>query len=327
MKKMLKRAIALSLILAMILLCIPAQAVNAPADSCNVLFESFDETTHTGKQLASIEDSIFYTMATPEFTYCAQMTQAGKIQFSYMDLRTGSITESIIYDVNDICNTFNITKAKSNAFYEQLNTTISDNITSFSKAATYHPSAAHAEITAVNGTSNLNDAINSAFGSSYGAKLMGSSSKTHNGKTYQVRCTESQLNSHTAPESWAIAKDTAISAIVALVIAGSWSWVGAVASIVKSVVSTALKNGIYYTIKNFTAERSDATLLRNRTVTVTGYEGTQYWAGWTRKMYFFKGDLGWTHDANFHYDFQQSDYSDVLYLLDKGWQNFVEYTL
>lgn len=64
-----------------------------------------------------------------------------------------------------------------------------------------------------------------------------------------------------------------------------------------------------------------------RLVTVNGYSGTQYWAGWTRKTYFFKGEDDWVSDTGENWNLKHTDFDDVTGLLETGWSNFVNYTL
>ena len=40
-------------------------------------------------------------------------------------------------------------------------------------------------------------------------------------------------------------------------------------------------------------------------------------------MKFTMGDLGWAHDAFYSYNFQYSDYGNYDFLIDKGFQNFI----
>lgn len=177
------------------------------------------------------------------------------------------------------------------------------------------------------GYSTLSYAITSEFGSNYSGILKQISQKSYNGTHYWVRCTESQTTSSTTPDAYWFVKDTALTAVVAWAISGGWTFQGAIWSIVASVVSTVVVNGVTKTLYNFTAERSDVSLIRTRIVTVDGYSNTQYWAGWTRKYYFFKGNEGWNCDTSYHYNVKHSDYDDLNALINQGWQNFLNYTL
>lgn len=145
--------------------------------------------------------------------------------------------------------------------------------------------------------------------------------------TYKVKCTESQTTSYTDPDSYWFAKDTAVSAIVAWAIGGAWSWKAAVVNLIVTVVTTIIVNGVEKTISNFTAKRTNVSLMHTRLVTVNGYSGTQYWAGWTRKTYFFKGEDDWVSDTGENWNLKHTDFDDVTGLLETGWSNFVNYTL
>ena len=61
-----------------------------------------------------------------------------------------------------------------------------------------------------------------------------------------------------------------------------------------------------------------------RIVTVNGYDEVQYLAGWTRKLYFFKGDRGWVCDADYNSDSKDWDFDDAMALIEKGWMAFVD---
>lgn len=92
-------------------------------------------------------------------------------------------------------------------------------------------------------------------------------------------------------------------------------------------MTTIIVNGVEKTISNFTAKRTNVSLMHTRLVTVNGYSGTQYWAGWTRKTYFFKGEDDWVSDTGENWNLKHTDFDDVTGLLETGWSNFVNYTL
>ena len=329
MKKYLRKLIALILVVVFCSMNIPAYAIESTERNAVVVSEEYDVSTKTGTQIIRTENSAFFTMETPEIAYCAQIADTGKIQFSYMDKNIGVIKESNIYNVTDFYTTEISLEKATESQYMDINKAVMSNIDSFSYIRHMNTKT---EISAANtanakSAATISAAMEEVFGENYVNRLIGTSSKHYNGTTYYIRCRDNQTSNYTQPESWAVAKDIALSAVITWLISGGWQWVNLIKTLVKKVVTTVIRDGIDYVVKNFTAERTTATLLRNKIVTVDGYEGTQYWSGWTRKMYFFKGDLGWANDSDFHYNFKHSDFDDTLYLLDKGYQNFIEYTL
>lgn len=169
--------------------------------------------------------------------------------------------------------------------------------------------------------------VRAAFGPDYFDASVASAQRSYNGISYGVFCREDRTSSYTTPDSKWFAADTAITSIIAFVLTGGWGWVGMVGSIVASVVAVTIYNGVSYTIRNFTAQRSNVNITRTRYVTVSGYPGFQYWAAWTKKYYFFKGDLGWAHDIGPNYDMKHYDFENPILLIDKGFQNFVDFVL
>ena len=137
---------------------------------------------------------------------------------------------------------------------------------------------------------------------------------------YYFSCYESQTNSYTTPNTYWFAADIALTSIVSWALAG-FTWQGALIAIVSSVVSYVVVNGVRRTLYSFTASRTDVTVTRIRKVT---HAYTQYyWAGWSRKMYFFEGDYGWTSDTTEHDEHKHYDYDDISGLINQGFQNFV----
>lgn len=217
--------------------------------------------------------------------------------------------------------------AEDTEYYSVLNEFILANINIFDDVCQENLAdiASGGYLYTINGTATLSDAITETFGSDYVNNSVGSTVKNYDGAYYAVHCYESQITNADSSSSNYFAKDTAITAVVAWAISGSWSWQGAVASILASVITTVACNGITYVKYSFTAERSNVTITSTRIVTISVLSDTKYWAGWTRKMYFFKGELGWTHDTGYNYNIKHSDYDDIDGLMETGFYNYIHY--
>ncbi|MEA4963803.1 hypothetical protein [Lutispora sp.] len=313
MKKKL-RFVSLLLVMAltMQLSVAPAFAAQSNVPDFTVISQDINKDLKSAKQIAKWNNSILYTSVTPEMSYCSQITPEGKIQFSYVRTNDGVVVVSEVYDVSEIYSRYNVEATYSIDSYDALNCVIIANIASFNDVTRLNRNV----VGSTRGFSTLSSAITDAFGSNYTSKLKGSANKSYNGTTYYVRCTESQTTSNTTPDSHWFAKDTAITAVIAWALTGGWSWIGLVSSIVVGVVSTVIVNGVNSVANAFTADRSNVSLMHTRIVTVSGYSGTQYWAGWTRKMYFFKGNLGWTHDTGYNHNIKHTDFDNVSGLME-----------
>lgn len=322
MKKLCKLISMIMAIVFVFELTAPAAfAADISSHQVSILWEDVDEATGVAQQVAEFENLLFFSYTDEDISYSSQITPANEIQFSYVLAGVDKIYVTGLNDIDEIRGTYGITQADPN--YELLNQTIIENIIDFEVDS----ELIIAQPPMTRGFSNLQDAIEDAFGANYSSRVKGTAWKNHNGTNYTVRCTESQTTSYTGPDSMWFAKDTAVTAIIAWLLTGGWGWISLGVSLVTGVVSTVLVNGVRQTVNNFRAERSDVSLMHTRIVTIVGYTGTQYWAGWTRKMYFFKGELGWTHDTGYHYNSKHSDFDDVSYLMQHGFDNFVNYTL
>ncbi len=320
-----------SRVIAFVLMMTLMFTVTAPMASGNydsykvkVLSEVIDTDNSTGKTVVMLGDSVFYVYATPELAYVAQITSDGRIQFSYVK-ESNRVVESEIYSIDSIYNTFGAIKTSENSLYDIVNGLIINNIESFTKVR-YHAittSTVPNGTVDINGSSTLSAEITDAFGSNYVNTVVGYTTKKHNNNSYTVYCKESQTTSTGSIDSSWFASQTALSAVASWILSGNWTWVGVAATVVTEVVSTVVLNGITYTKNSFTAERVNITRARTRIVTVQGNSNTQYWAGWTQKLRFFKGDLGWTHDYGYYYDVKHTDYDDISGLLDKGFNAYV----
>lgn len=300
-----------------------AFAEDNPSQNAMIPQKENDELEGTLKLTLLYNDSIFYIYSDKSISYCSQLSASNVIQFSYVLSGTDKICVSKLYCEDEIVSSYRLMKGESN--YEALNRTIIENITNFCLQDELIISSQL--MTRDVPFATLQDATGSLYGSNYSQNIVGVSQKSYNGVTYWVYCWESQSITNTSPDYTWFAKDTAISALVAFVISGGWSWIGLVVAIIEGVVSTVVVNGITYTVNNFLAGRSDVSIMRDRMVTVDGYSETQYWAGWTRRRYFFLGEDGWTFDSGCHYDSKHSDYDDVIYLMQHGFDNFVNSTL
>lgn len=299
--------------------------------SSDVYYYEVDEDKHTTEAVSSINSNLFYAYSDESFSYCAQIIPGGKIQFSYYRVEDDTLVESGIYDMEELYLNYSIAQ-DADQNYVKLNREIMDNIGNFSDVhvvgetpVTVENTESGIAPTAVD--ADLSDAIAEKFGSNYTGLFKGLSNKSYGGTTYKVKCTESQTTSYTDPDSQWFAKDTAVSAIVAWAIGGAWSWKAAVVNLIVTVVTTIIVNGVEKTISNFTAKRTNVSLMHTRLVTVNGYSGTHYWAGWTRKTYFFKGEDDWVSDTGENWNLKHTDFDDVTGLLETGWSNFVNYTL
>lgn len=291
----------------------------------DVYHYELNEENRSAEAVMQVNNNLFYTYGDENFSYCAQMLSGERIQFSYYQIANDRLVESEIYEIEDIYLAYSIERNNDQNFLA-LNRTIIDNIESFSNVHVVDGvSITGAGVMAAAYGDSLDDAIEAEFGRSYTGLSKGSLIKTYSGTTYTVRCTESQTTSYTTPDSRWFTKDTAVSTIVAWAIAGSWTWKALLLSLICTVVTTVTVNGVEKTVNNFTAERTNVSLMHTRLVTVDGYSGTQYWAGWTRKYYFFKGEDEWVCDSGYNWNVKHPDFDDSSSLLATGWNNFVNY--
>lgn len=291
----------------------------APIEGVTALSQTINEEAQTAQQTMTWNGDTWYILSTPEISYCSQTVSDDKIQFSYVLASDNIIVMSDVYEIAqiyDICAQSAMTASDD---MDSLNSLIVNNITEFANTTQLSNIPSVEE----RGFSSLNAAIADAFGSNYSGKMVAYANKTNGGSSYTVNCTESQTTSNTPPDSFWFAKDTAMTAIVTWVLTGGWSFVIFARELVFSVVANVVVNGVSSVLNNFTAERSDVSAVRTRLVTVDGYTGTQCWAGWTRKIYFFKGDLGWTHDTGYHHNIKSSDYDNSTGLIETGFNNFI----
>lgn len=287
----------------------------------SVLHEEYDEQRGIAKQVALVDDLVFYSYVDENLSYCAQITPTGEIQFSYMMMDDRTVMSSELYDIESTWPSYNL--AGVDMKYEALNKEIIENIRSFHNVR----SVGNAEFVSPSAFGSLSAAITSAFGADYADVFGGNALKTYDNTPYWVYRWDNQTTFHSPIDSYWFAKETALTAIVAWVIGGGWKWVAAALSIVTTVVTSIIVDGVQKTISNFTAERTNVVCQRTRTITVSGYDGIQYWSGWTQHMYFFKGNLGWTRDVDPHYEVKHWDYDNHSHLMEQGFQNFVNYVL
>lgn len=302
-----KKIIALALVSSMIL-SLSAQAFADGYKNASLNSEKLGE-------VFQLENNTFYVYSTPDFSYCSETTPDGKIQFSYC--KGGSLFTSDIYNIEQIL------AANKRSYADEsvdINEIIINNLSEFNN------------ITNLGGTSQITEfsydtlqsAVQGVFGADYSNKLIKSATKTHNNTKYTVRCQESQRTTTELYGSKQFAKGVALTAVVSWAKEGNWTWKGVVQNIVKSVVTTAINEGITIISNGFTAQKAIGKSDRTRLVGVGSSSKTQYSAGWTRKVYFFKGSLGWTNDADPFYNLKQGDYDDVNFLIDRGFSNFIK---
>ena len=307
----------LLVIIMTIQLTTPSYAAESPTHCSTTIWSSIDKDSEIAQQLDEYDGTLFYSYVDKNISYCAQKNANDEIQFSYIIAGNETIFVGDLVEIKEICNEHDFHLDSSD--FKSLNELILNNLNDYKIVS---------ELSILNqadpkGYSNLNDAIEAAFGSNYSGKYVDDELHYHNLTYYRVRCTESQTTSYTTPNSMWFAAGTVITAITAWLMSNNWDWVNLGISLVTTVVTTALVNGVRQTTQNLTVQRSDVSQILTRIITVDGYSGTQYWAGWTRKIYFLKGDLGWTHDTSYHYNIKQADYDNVPYLLQHGFDLFV----
>ena len=292
--------------------------------NADIYYYEISEENHTAESVSQINSNLFYTYSDENFSYCAQIIPGGKIQFSYYQVDDDLLVESGIYNMEDLYSRYSM-KQDTDQNYLELNRAIMDNIEAFSDVHVVGGATVMSEngVMTTAAYEDLEDAIEAKFGSNYSGLYKGVLNETYNGIRYIIECTESQMTSYTTPDSKWFAKDTAISAIVAWAIGGAWCWQAAVLSLIGTVVATVVVNGVEKTISSFTAQRTNVSLMHDRIVTVDGYSGTQYWAGWTRKIYFFKGEDEWVSDTGENWERKHDDFDDGSGLMAKGWRNFL----
>ena len=284
------------------------------ADRYSMNVQTVSQNSETTEQVFCLGNNTFYMQSTPDFSYCSEMTPDGKIQFSYF--KGGSLFTSEVYSVDQILGN---NKRNYSVESTNINEVIINNLSEFNNVTNL---GGDSQIEP-RSYSTLQSAAKGVFGADYANKLIDSTTKTYNGNKYTVRCQESQRTTTELYGTKQFAKDVASTAVLSWVTAGNWTWKGVVSSIVKSVVTTGVKNGITVITSGFTAQKATGTADRTRLVGVGSSSKTQYSAGWTRKVRFFKGSLGWTNDSSPYYDFKQGDYDDVSSLIDRGFSNFI----
>lgn len=292
-------------------------AANIPTSKATVLWQKIDDSIGKAQQVAKVDNSIFYSYVDKNIAYSSEITPTGEIYFSYVLSGSNIIKSSGLINLNEIYAEYKISTPGDN--YELLNQTIIANITNFEVLSQTVINTSPS----TKGFSNLDDAIADAFGSDYSDKFIGGGEKSHNGTYYPIRCTETQTTSYDTPDSTWFEKDTAVTEIIAWLLSGDWGWIGLELSLITSAITTVITEGVHKLASDIRAERSNVSIVRTRIVAVSGYSGSQYWAGWTREWYFLKGDLGWTHDTGAHVNRKHADYDDVSTLLAKGFDNFV----
>lgn len=298
-----KKSISIILILTMLLISIPSNRTMIYAGENGKILSEGEKQT-----LVHFEDSYFYLYSNNDFSYCSQISPDGKMIYAIYEIESDSIYQSEIIDIQD---TFNAD------FLVKLNTDIINNL-EFRTCVQVD----HTPHTITSSSSTISDAIADLYGSDYTNRLISTMNKSQNGSTYTVRCKESQTTSYTT-SSRSFAKETALSVIIAWVIAGSWEWEGIIMNILYEVITMIMIDGLYYTVKAFSAQKSDVTILRTRIAVIGSDPTAWYWAGWTQKRYFIKGDMGWTSDANAHYDRKHPDYDDTHAIMTKGLNEFL----
>lgn len=183
------------------------------------------------------------------------------------------------------------------------------------------------QISSGRGFANLSDAAADIFGSDYANVFLGSAVKYYNGQAYGVVCRGTQSTQYSSFSSTWFAQQTAVTAIVAWAVVGSWTWQALLVDLICSVVNTILSNGLRVTINNLNAERCNVIAYRTRNVYVNGLNNSMYWANHTQECYFFKGDYNWTHDTGNHAESKNTDFDDISSLMESGFDNYVYYYL
>lgn len=303
----------------------------------NILNESIDETNNFGLSVFEADDTVYYLYSDLDVSYCSQISANGKIQFSYTYIDSEVIAESRVYELDELYTRFNIDSAKEDECYNLINEAILANLELFQNLVLHNNnemisgiengelSIGNGENAETLGFSELEDAIKDIFGDNYSNKTKGTASKTYNGKKYTVKCLESQSTSNTAIRSRAFSSETPVTTLYSWVTSDDFTWVGLIKTIISKVVKTVVKDGMNYLKNGFTAKRTNVSCMRTRNVKVSGYSSTPYWAGWTRKIYCFKGEpsLGWTHDTGFNSNIKHSDYDDISKLMTTGFNNYI----
>ena len=328
-KKVLTPIISMVLVITMMgTSCVFASSGNER--SFEVLYENTNKTAGFSEQASTDGESTFYTYSDKTLSYCAQIPNTGVIIFSYYDETMGEIFESSIIQISELYKEYGIDANDDKAF-TLINHAIIENIRESNEKhiTNVYKNVSNTEKiedrTKASTALTLAAAVASDYGSNYSGVQVGYLLTSYEGfGDIMVRCGESQSTTNTTPNAWNFAANVALTSIVAWAISGGWAWTGMAVSLLVDIVTHIIINGVYYTFKNFTAERTDVTIMRNQSCKVDGYSGTYYWSGWTIKRYYIKGDLGWTRDANAHYNFMYSDYDDISTLLHKAYQNFVD---
>ncbi len=334
MKKIFK---TLSFCLAIIMLIqvspLTAFATSNSSAQSTIMSMEIDESNGISKLIESYNDSIFYTYLDNDISYCAQITSQGDIQFSYLTRNNGNIFESDVKNINTIYTEYGISKA-SDTNYELLNQTIINNRNSFNVTQCENMIASeqpfeqpYSGTSSNNVYSTLASAVTANFGANYGGSLKGVAAEKYNGTSYTVYCHESQTSNSYTLHSRTFAKDVAISVISTWVINAVGTVTGGVGFVLSEVIETTIEDGIEYVVNEVTARIGVGERIQTRLVTVAGYSGTQYWAGWTRKMFFLGGNKGWKNWGGYPYNEKHYDYDDIVGLMDTGFQNFINNVL
>ena len=323
-----KRRLSMFLAVLLLVQVMTPVAYATTLNSTNTYNLSQNDYSRFGK-IAEDDGLEYYALIDDEMVLSSQISSDDMIQFSYIMTGDDTIYCSPLIDLSEMMTMLGVSPDKSLS-KETIHKDICESIEQIRGTYAFvsvEDNDVAKMMDETRGFSTLSAAILDAYGSNYSLKLIGGASKTYNGVTYHVKCRETKSTSYTTPDSHWFAKDTAVTALVAWILTGGWSWIALAEDIILGAVTTVLVNGVKQTVNNLTAERSDVSLMHTRLVFVDGYSQTQYWAGWTRKRYFFKGDLGWTYDTGFHFTNKHNDYDNITLLMDTGFQNFVNYVL
>lgn len=308
------------------------------SDGVTVLAQDIDETEETGMSVIELDDRIFYTYSDSELSYCSEITPEGIIQFSYMFSSSENISESEIYELTEMYNILNIEISEEDECYTKINEAIIENIITgdvLFETANVHTadeiileekdiSVDEGEIVETNAKfSTLDAAVSSFFGEEYSNRIVGTATRTHGKNSYTVNVKQTHSISNSTITSRAFSKGAAITLVIAWLTSGDYTWVGVVKTIVLQVVTTVVAEGVTAVKTAFTGKRTNVTSKKTRNVKINGYSGIYYWARWTQKTYFFKGNNGWAHDSDTNYELKDSDYNSISTLINTGFQNFV----
>ena len=266
-------------------------------------------------EIIEYDGAKYYVYSDDSMVFCSQITEDGFMQFSYAFCESDAIYSSEVFLISDFLNEIGNSLGSQRGIdlpEEEVNIMVMRNLALFTDLEEISLVTTRASVPSLQ--------LTAAFGADFSNQFLGISNKTYGGKSYSVYCYGFQSTYELKGAAYSFAAAALITAILAWITLGpfacSLSWfLTASAAVVETV--GGLQKLKYAISGDLYAYECD----RTRLVTVSGYSGTMYWAGWTLKNEFLYNGSTW--NTTNYYNSKHWDYDDVSGLLATGWKNFV----